>query len=349
MSDKLQLGFEITMDKEVPFRPLKLEFWTDLKKHPIKASSPLKYMGDALTGLSMVKLNHFIKSPMITPHLKYAFAADAWKALDPHFTIYQNSENRIKAMQSKLALTPPEICQQFEADFEDRLESAITPWGVDLTELWPLLNSFQDLEKKIGAPLLYNFSLNFSRDFTDKLHTLYSMLYNLRSVVACDYNSHVEEHTYEGIQMDAVTDYLPRVEYVVNDAQLYYQFKKLSAPFTKNPEDHASKGLFWGPMSKAFQKYSHNACRLIENLPESFLHALNPVDLEEALFLVQVDWLLASPAGLLFKIREEIFGLQEGYGRVMWKECNPSPKSLVHKLQICCEVTPQMVYSEKAA
>lgn len=339
------------MDKEVALRPLKIEFWTKPRsqQHSLTPSAPLKYMADALVGLSLVKLNHFIKSPMVTPQLNYAFAVDAWKAFDPHYAVYQNSEHRVRAIQSKIALTNPEVCRQFEAEMEDRLESAITPWGIDLTELWPLLNSFQDFEKKVGSPLLYNFTLQFSREFTEKLHSLYSLLHNLRSWVAYDFNTQVEDTTHEGLQVDAITDYLPRAEYVVNDAQLYYQFKKLSAPFLKNETDHSAKGLFWSPMSKAFQKYSHNACHLIDNLPESFLNALNPVDLEEALYLVQMDWLLASPAGLLFRIREELFGLQEGYTKVMWKDCQPDPKHLAHKLISFCEITPQMVYKERAA
>lgn len=102
-------------------------------------------------------------------------------------------------------------------------------------------------------------------------------------------------------------------------------------------------------MAKAFQKYSHNACHLIDHLPESFLNALNPVDLEEALYLVQMDWLLASPSGLLFRIREELFGLQEGYTKVMWKDCQPDPRASAHKLISYCKITPQMVYKEKAA
>ena len=34
--------------------------------------------------------------------------------------------------------------------------------------------------------------------------------------------------------------------------------------------------------------------------------------------MVQMDWLLGSASGLLFKIREELYGLKEGYDRIFW-------------------------------
>ena len=112
----------------------------------------------------------------------------------------------------------------------------------------------------MNSPLLYNFGLNFSKTFVDKLHTVYSFLYHLRSLVAVDHNAHAGDVSHEGLRVDAITDYLPRAEYVVNDALLYFNFKKLSAPFCgPKATDSRVEKLFAAPMEKAFHKYSHNA------------------------------------------------------------------------------------------
>ena len=79
------------------------------------------------------------------------------------------------------------------------------------------------------------------------------------------------------------------------------------------------------PLEKYFYQYNHNACCLIDQLPTSFLNSVSTTDLEDTLHHVQMDWLLGSASGLLFKIREEVFGLIEGYDKVFW------PESLHHK------------------
>ncbi|WP_413568147.1 hypothetical protein ACLWBD_10555 [Bdellovibrio sp. HCB117] len=346
----LRLGFDVTMEKGATWRPLKVQFWNQEESYKkFSPTAPFKYHADALTGLSLVKLNHYIKSPVATPHLDYSFAVEAWKALDPHSELYERSQKRVRALQSHLAVVNPEYCAEFEDQFNEHFEMAIKPWGVDLTALWPLLDTFASFENKIGAPLLYNFGLNFSKPFTEKLHALYSFLYHLRSLVAIDHNAHVEDPSHEAVKVDAITDYLPRAEYVVNDALLYWNFKKFSQPFSapKTPDTRVDK-LFVNPMEKAFHKYSHNACHLVDNLPKTFVSSLNPVELEEAFYLVQMDWLLGSPAGLLFKIREEIYGLQSGYEKIFWKDVEPVFHSKPVALHLCCELSPETVYGKKA-
>jgi hypothetical protein len=226
----------------------------------------------------------------------------------------------------------------------------LKPNGFDLTALGPLLDTFSWLENKMGNPLLYNFGLNFSKGFLDKLHDLYSFLYHVRSVVALDHNSLCADTSHEGVKVDAITDYLPKAEYVVNDALLYWQFKKLAQPFSsaKGTDGKVDK-LFVGPMEKAFHKFSHHACALVDNLPAKFIGSLSPMELEEAFYLVQMDWLLGSPAGLLFKIREEIFGLQNGYEKIFWKDVEPVFHSKPVNLSIACTIQPETVFGKKSA
>lgn len=350
MKKSLRLGFDVTMDKGATWRPLKVQFWNDESKFSkISPTPPFKYMADALTGLSLIKLNHYIKSPIATPHLDYSLASEAWKNLDPHIELYERSQTRIRALQSQIAVVDPKICAEFENHFNEHFETAIKPWGFDLSALCPLLDTFTWFENKTGKPLLYNLSLNFSKPFMDKLHSLYSFLYHLRGVVAMDHNAHVEDFSHEGVKIDAITDYLHRAEYVVNDALLYWNYKKFSQPFSspKSP-DAKVESLFVSPMSKAFHKYSHHACTLVDNLPPSFLNSLNPVELEEAFYLVQMDWLLGSPAGVLFKIREEVYALQSGYEKIFWKDSEPKVHKQEFSLQVCSELKPAHFTSNAA-
>jgi hypothetical protein len=347
----LKLGFSITLEKGTTWKPFKMEFWNDethFKQHPPEA--PFKYMADALTCLSFIKLNHYVKSPVASPNMDYAFVAEAWKALDPHVELYERSQGRVRSLQSQIALTAPAICKEFEEHFNESFEMALKPNGFDLTALGPLLDTFSWLENKMGNPLLYNFGLNFSKGFLDKLHDLYSFLYHVRSVVALDHNSLCADTSHEGVKVDAITDYLPKAEYVVNDALLYWQFKKLAQPFSsaKGTDGKVDK-LFVGPMEKAFHKFSHHACALVDNLPAKFIGSLSPMELEEAFYLVQMDWLLGSPAGLLFKIREEIFGLQNGYEKIFWKDVEPVFHSKPVNLSIACTIQPETVFGKKSA
>ncbi|MGZ3773108.1 MAG: hypothetical protein ACXVCY_03620 [Pseudobdellovibrionaceae bacterium] len=347
----LRLGFDVTLEKGKTSKPVKVQFWNEPENYKkLKPSEPFKYMADALTGLSLIKLNHYIKSPVATPHLDYSFADEAWKALDPHVELYQRSQTRIRALQSHLPVVNPEFCTEFENHFKEQLEAVIKPWGLDLMALCPLLDTLSWFENKMAAPLLYNFGLNFSKPFMDKLHTLFSFLYHVRSLIAIDHNAHKEDSSHDGVKVDAITDYLPRAEYIVNDALLYWNFKKLSQPFSgpKVPDSRIEK-LFVNPLEKAFQKYSHNACHLVDNLPKSFISSLNPIELEEAFHLVQMDWLLGSPAGLLFKIREEIFGLQSGYEKIFWKDSEPQHHEKNISLHLCCELNEETVFGKKSA
>lgn len=347
----LRVGFDVKMEKGSTWKPLKIQFWKEEEAfEKFKPTEPFKYMADALVGLSLFKLNPYLKSPVATPNINYSFATEAWTALDPHIEIYERSQARIRALQSHIAVVDPALCKEFENKFSEHFETVMKPWGMDVTALGPLLETFTWFENKIGAPLLYHLGLNFSKPFMDKLHTLFSLLYHLRSIVAVDHNAHTQDPSHEGVKVDAISDYLPRAEYVVNDALLYWSFKKFSQPFSgpKAPDSRVDK-LFVGPMEKAFHKYSHHACHLVDHLPASFISSLNPMELEEAFYLVQIDWLMGSPAGVLFKIREEIFSLQSGYEKIFWKDVEPKDHKKHFSLHLCCEIKNDHIATKKAA
>lgn len=278
-------------------------------------------MADALCGLSLIRLNPELQCPVSHPARPQEFCADAWKALDPHWALWERAQDRVQSLAKSAKKVSPATTQQFESWFLETLQESMTPTGVNLTRLLDLVDQFNELETKKNAPLLYNFGLQFSAGFREKMHTLYSFLFHLRSVIAVDWNAHVDDASHEAVKVDSITDYLPKAEYIVNDAVLYWNFKKLAHPFVAGRQsDVKVEKLLIEPLHQAFRASSHNACHLIDHLPESFLKSLGPFELEETLYLVQMDWLLGSDAGLLFRIREELFGLQNGYEKVFWPD-----------------------------
>ena len=134
-----------------------------------------------------------------------------------------------------------------------------------------------------------------------------------------------------------MNDYLSKTDFTVNDSLIYWQFKKLATPFIGQADIRFEK-LLINPLEQSFQKFNHNACALINNLPESFLTYYSAIQLEESLHQIQIDWLLGSSAGLLFRLREELFGLKEGYDKIFWLDTGPSAFKKQNNLKFCFEL-----------
>lgn len=65
--------------------------------------------------------------------------------------------------------------------------------------------------------------------------------------------------------------------------------------------------------------------------------------------MVQTDWLLGSEAGVLFKIREELFGLEYGYEKIFWHDLEKRPTFKPGNLSICCEVDDSDIFGGTSA
>ena len=222
--------------------------------------------------------------------------------------------------------------------------------SVDFSKIQKALDLISDFENHLGSPFLYNFSLQLSSAFQSKLVAFYSFLFHLRSVVAIDHNAYVEDSSIESVKCDSISDYLPKSDYTTNDALLFWQFKKLSTPFVGHKDkDVRIEKLLVQPLEKYFNQYNHNACCLIKNLPHSFLNSQSPAQLEETLHHVQMDWLLGSSSGLLFKIREELFGLIEGYDKVFWPESLSMKSKTSSKLRLEFQITLKDLSQEPVA
>jgi hypothetical protein len=340
-TESIWLGFDILTAHGPMLQPKKIQFWKEDVYQTRSPEAPFHYFADALTGLALVHLNQDLKNPFIAPKMNFSFCHEAWMALEPHHELFARSQPRVQSLRRHLEPLPTAITEYFERNFTDILASSLHPWGVDLTHLEHLIEAIEYLEAKIAMPLLYNFQLKFSKPITEQLHYLHSLLFNLRGLMAMDYNARVQDSAHEAVKIDSITDYISKAEYVANDAMLFYQFKQLQEKLPPAATEQ---------LRKDFKQYSHNGYCLIESLPPSFLRQLSAPELEEMLYIVQMDWLLGTEAGLLFKIREELYGLQEGYDKIFWPDVDGRPEQKENRLSVSCELTLNDVFpTSKAA
>jgi hypothetical protein len=346
--DVISMCFKLVAEESTCLKPLLVKIEkTEASEN--EQSAPLKYMADALVGLSLIKMNTYFRNPFNEHKFNYPFASEAWRALDPHFDIYNRSQERVHFLKKDMKPAHKASVQTFEQSFKEMLGFASLPDGFDLTSLWTFTDYVDSLEEQMNQPLLYNFALSLSHSTRESLHTLYSFLYHLRALVGMDYNAYATDVTHEAVKIDSITDYLPKAEYVVNDALLYLNYKKHCKSYmTDNHGTHFEK-QFKAKMDADFRTFLHNGMALVENMPKGFAAKYNQDELTQALYMAQMDWLLGTDAGLLFKVREEIYGLKEGYDRIFWTDLPESHNSKKTDLRIQFKVTEKELFPEQSA
>ncbi len=350
-SDHIKMLIEIKTQNGAVLKPHEIRFW-DLNSqhspkhlHNLVPNTPFKYFTDAILALCYHKMTDY-KS--LSPE-QGNFSEKAYRSFDSYTELFHKSGPRVKSLRSK-DLRHQIHFENFEKKMTEAWSQAFNKNTVSFSNLTVALDCISEFEHYMSAPLIYNFAVNFSEKFTEKLICFYSLLFHLRSIIAVDHNAHVEDSSHESVKCDAISDYLPKADYTVNDALLYWQFKKLSVPFVghKN-KDVLLEKLFIDPLHKHFKQYTHNACNLIDNLSPSFLNSLNQTELEETLHHVQMDWLLGSEGGLLFKIREELYGVLEGYDKIFWPECLNMKSKQNSSLTLCFELSEKDLSKEHVA
>ncbi len=355
MSHKpLQWAVDIKTTSGSVLKPFEVRFW-DLHSAQAPAHvqnmqphSPFKFFNDAILALSFHELTGFKN----VSKDQREFTTNCYHFFDHYTELYKKSAQRVKSLSHK-ALVSRKIVEEFEQKVLAVFEKSFSGSAVKLADVCEILQHIDQFEKQIGAPLIYNFAIHFSAAFTEKLLPLYSFLFHLRSVVAVDHNAHVDDSSHDSVKCDSISDYLSKSDYTVNDAMLYWHFKKLSAQgevVVKIGKPTVPEApTFISKMHGHFHHYSHNACHLVDQLPEKFLNSLTNEELEEALHHVQMDWLLGSSSGLLFRIREELFGLHEGYEQIFWSEANSLKSKKASSLSLCFELSEKDIVIHKVA
>jgi hypothetical protein len=193
------------------------------------------------------------------------------------------------------------------------MRSACKGNGINLTEFHSLIDSLNFFETKRSHPLLFDTQLQLSPATMNILHTLYSLLYNLRALTAVHYNSLRKDTLYESLQIDSVKDYFHAPDLLTNESMLYYHYLSLR-------KNGLLTGASLDSLGQAFRNFLPHSHYLVNCLPEEFFTQQNTEMLEQSLYTFQIDWLLGTPAGLLYRLREELIGLKEGYDQTFWPE-----------------------------
>jgi len=333
---EIWFGYDIKTSAGIVPRLESSSFW--IRQNPWETMRDVRYNSgsESLMGLShMLLLNTLEKSPgAAVPDYNPEFVEAAWQHLEPHYELYSRAQGRLKNYQRPE--TPEKLTKSFEAALDTVLKAACSKNEFHFKKLFPLINAIEDFENQSKRPLIFNLNIHLSKPALGKLHYLYSLLFHARSLVAEDFNRHARDVTYTGLRVDSITDYLPKSEYVANDAMLFWMLRQ-------NKEGMSPEAA--NAMEKAFWGYAHNGACLVESLPKKHLESLSTEELERALYIVQMDWLLGAPGGLMFKIREELFGAKEGMEKVFWPDQEFSKSKEAKVLSYQCHLNEKKVFT----
>ena len=310
-------GYDITVRSAPILQPLNVQFWKEETYLKFAPQPPFLYKADALVGLSLALLHPSLPLPN-SKHSsgKRDFVESLWNELEPHHEMFLRAQNRVEALRQNLKPTPIELVREFEAGLNQCLKQSLTPNGIDFVQLESLIDFLEFFEARLKKNLLFHFQLRFPKELNRSLQYLYSLLFHTRNLMVMDFNSNVQDPSHEGLKVDSVSDYLPHADYLANDAVLFHVLQK------RNIKD----------LRKVFHDHSNSGAVLIESLSPEFLQGLNEEEMAEALYLVQMDWLFGTDAGLLFRIREELYGLRDGFEQVFYRNVESSQMQEAHTL-----------------
>lgn len=333
--DQVWLGFDIKTESGPVLKPRQIHFWNEAQFKKAQPEQPFHYHADALVGLSLVHLNPQLQHPFVSPKMNYSFCAEAWNTMEPHFELFNKSQAAVSKIRSHLKPENHAVLEYFERHFSDTLESSLHSWGIDLQNITQLIESIDHLESKTNKPIAYNFSIQFSKSTLQKMQYLHSLLFNTRAMIAMDYNAQIQDASHDACKMDSIADYLKKADYVANDALLYWAFKKQKGHMSSEVGEY---------MQSHFKKLTYNGVCLIEALPSSFFKGWHHEELEDALYMVQMDWLLGTEAGLLYRLREELYGLRDGYENIFWPETMDLISQRATNLSVSCALDVATIY-----
>lgn len=254
--NEVWFGYDLSVGAGPVLKPQTGSFWT--RKNPSQSMRDVRptASSDSLLGLShfLLAVASGISDKSLPLPADPQFMESAWSHMEPHAEIYERTQERLKPFK-KMNKAPFSL-EKHEPAIHKAIQSALEGNTFQFSKLNPILDLIDDLETECKRPLLFNMNIDCSKEVLWKLHLLYSMLFHTRSIVGADFNSNSPDVTHAGVRVDSITDYLPKSEYVANDAILYWHFKTLK----QQMQSEASQ-----VMEKAFWDYAHNGACLIES------------------------------------------------------------------------------------
>lgn len=296
---KLQLHFDIQAIPDQLARPSLIKICNRNSKEPFPAG--LKYHADLLTGLNLYWVCLPEKSNLHPDHHV------ALKSLDPHWGLHEGAKSRLQSWHKKRGASPS-IPHSLLNKIAEVFTGSISDSQIQLSALTQLIPLLDQLEQSyvVKRPLLYNFELELPNEIINTAHLLANLLFNVRALVLTDYNQESSDPAFESLRVDSVLDYLPKLDSVAADAALYSQFKRLEAQMPT---------LVGQRLKDCFYTFTSMGVTLVESIDR-----IKPVqslgkDIGENLNRMQLDWLFGTHSGILYRLREELIGLRDGYAQ----------------------------------
>lgn len=198
-----------------------------------------------------------------------------------------------------------------------------------------LIEIIDDFEQGEQKTLLFSHGLELNPLLRLKLLCVYSVWFYARTLSVHSYNSSTRDLAFDCARVDRITNYLPHPEFTVNDSILLATLKsQLSGEAAK--------------IDQVFQTWAHNSVKLLKCVPEGWFKELSPEELQNKIHQLQVHWLLGTPEGLLFRLREEAYGLTHGYQEIFHPEVATWTHSGSVTLQFQSMASPELMKKNSA-
>ncbi len=326
--NSFQFNFELQFESAPSPQPEKF-IWLENKKSD-QPQGPMRFWSDAHLALYYFLLNE-------NPE-KLSQSQQLIENTDPHHILWLDSCARIESLH-KLKKSNLQAPVHFEQKVEEFISEVFSKATVSNKDLVQFAEIIEELELKRDRPFLFDFSLTLSPNTIRQLRWFYGFLFSQRALCATIHNQTISDPAFEALKMDSITDYIYKPEYILKDALLFHEFKKLTQNFSNE----------FKPMKKLFFTHSSSAALLVENLPNDFLNSLPQEKKEEVLHLAQIDWLMGSATGILFKIREELYGLSDGFEKIFWKDLLEAPLHRHNPFQSSLLISKDLLLKNSAA
>lgn len=302
MRKDFKFQFSIAGQAGAMLKPQSLSIeWAPSKWSPQQVEPKLGCMSDLLAGLNALQLASLIEPQLIKERslesvATYCDGLDINAHLDTKFQLPKDSftpvDNDLNASLDKW------IPLLFSAN-----ENKLT-FHFQFVELFlDIMNRHED---KSGKDLLFTDSVSLEPQLRQKLQTLFSLFFYTRAIIVAQYNKHLRDVAYDSVRVDRITNYLAHPDYTVNDAILWHKINALL------PNDGRAESIF--------TSWAHNGYLLEKAVPHSWFKSKGSDELQDALHHWQIQWLLGSTSGLLYRLREEAYGLIEGYQNIFYPD-----------------------------
>ena len=191
-SKSKSFDYELKMENGPILKPMAIEFHKGVRDHT--PHKPFKYHSDVLVALSFTNIHKTMNSECV---YNLDSSMDFWRAMEPHYELYGRSRKRVIALTERIETAPNNLTEKIEKKWNDILADVFAKDKINLDELQQLIPLIDYLEDHLQKPLLYNFSLSFSPEFQQRLLLLFSLLSNVRGLVALDHNSFIDDASHE--------------------------------------------------------------------------------------------------------------------------------------------------------